>query len=320
METELQVLVARLSTQRWLPRRDALVKRALTDELFRNGLDERLAACGLELVEHPYADNVALRIRRELEQPVFGGADVWLSNNLDLKRDQIALLVVVWSLLVLPKRQKQIERRNTRSAERQNEMFAVEKPVPSTAELNISLAEATLIADFGDRLGGKTRIGIALGVLSRLGFIERRDGRIYEGPLLDLVLDYNRMARRVLDGTLADLFGTHIENIIDETPSAPDIEAPSDEEEVAGAEEVAAGEDAFRLPVAGADASPAPAESPDARPLPAAPDSLAHAEKGSRATESGSEGDVIVDHGNHSAHTDSQDPNTNESDTNVQLP
>jgi hypothetical protein len=227
MELELQTLVARLSAQRWLPRRDALVKRALTDELFRNGLNERLAACGMELVEHPYADHVALRIRRELEQPVFGGADVWLSNNLDLKRDQIALLVVVWAMLVLPKRQRQIERRNTRSSERQNEMFAVEKPVPTAAELNISVAEATLLADFGDRLGGKTRISIALGVLSRHGFIDRRDGRIYEGPLLDLVLDYNRMARRVLDGTLADLFNTRLDDFVDEsTRTAPDIDAP----------------------------------------------------------------------------------------------
>jgi hypothetical protein len=227
METELQTLVARLSAHRWLPRRDALVKRALTDELFRNGLDERLAACGLELVEHPYADHVTLRIRKALEQPVFGGAEVWLSNNLDLKRDQIALLVVLWAMLVLPKRQKQIERRNVRSAERQNEMFAVEKPVPTTAELNISVAEATLLADFGDRLGGKTRIGIALGVLSRTGFIERRDGRIYEGPLLDLALDYNRMARRVLDGTLADLFDTRLDDFVDEsTKTAPDLDAP----------------------------------------------------------------------------------------------
>lgn len=237
MEAELQTLVARLSAQRWLLRRDTLVKRALTDELFRNGLNERLAACGLELVEHPYADYVALRIRRELEQPVFGGAEVWMSNNLDLKRDQMALLVVLWAMLVLPKRQKQIERRNARSSARQNEMFAVEKPVPTAAELNLNVAEATLVADFGERLGGKTRIGIALGMLSRHGFIERRDGRIYEGPLLDLVLDYNRMARRVLDGTLADLFDTRLEEVFQDTPNAPDIDAPGVEADEEAREE-----------------------------------------------------------------------------------
>ena len=207
METELRTLVARLSAHRVLPRSDALVRRLLTDELFYSQLQERLAASGLELVEHPYADHVCLRVRRELEQPVFGGEDVWLSNNLGLKRDQIALLVVVWALLILPKRQRQIERKNEQATLRQGEMFATEKPLPTAAELNISVAEATLMADFGDRLGGRTRLTIGLGMLSRLGFIERRDGRLYEGPLLDLALDYNRMATRVLDGTLADLFG-----------------------------------------------------------------------------------------------------------------
>lgn len=207
MERELQTLVARLAAQRWLPRSDALIKRALTDDLFFNALRERLGACGLELIEHPYADHVALRIKRELEQPVFGGDDAWLSNNLELTRDQIALLVVLWALLILPKRSRQIERQHERDAQRQGEMFAAEKPLPTAAELRISLTEATLLADFGERLGGKTRLNIGLGKLARSGFIERRDGRIQEGPLLDLALDYNRMARRVLDGTLADLFG-----------------------------------------------------------------------------------------------------------------
>lgn len=208
MERELQTLVARLAAHRVLPRKDALVRKALTDELFYQALCDRLAACGLELVEHPYADHVALRVKREFEQPVFGGDDTWLSNNLDLKRDQIALLVVLWALLILPKRQRQIERQTEADRARQGEMFASEKPMPTSAEVAISIAEATLLADFGDKLGGRTRIrNFGLPVLSRLGFIERRDGRISEGPLLDLVLDYNRMASRVLDGTLAELFG-----------------------------------------------------------------------------------------------------------------
>lgn len=218
MENELRCLVARLAAQRVLPRSDALVRRALTDELFHHQLAERLAACGMELVEHPYADHVCLRIRRELEQPVFGGDDVWLSNNLDLKRDQIALLVVLWALLILPKRQRQLERKSEASTQRQGEMFVTEKPLPTAAELNLSIAETTLLADFGERLGGRTRVrNFGLPVLSRLGFIERRDGRIYEGPLLDLVLDYNRMAARILDGTLADLFGPNS----DDPPAEP---------------------------------------------------------------------------------------------------
>lgn len=206
MELELQTLSARLAAHRVLPRTDPLVRRALTDDGFRKALDERLAACGLELLEHPYAEHVSLRVPRRLEQPVFGAADAWLSNTLDLKRDQIALLVVLWALLILPKRQRQIERAESAEAARQGEMFGAEKPMPSVKDLDIHVTEAALLADFGDRLGGRTRVkNFGLPVLSRHGFIERRDGRITEGPLLDLVLDYTRMAPRILDGTLTDL-------------------------------------------------------------------------------------------------------------------
>lgn len=229
MERELQTLVARLAAHRVLPRKDALVRKALTDDLFHHALTERLAACGLELVEHPYADHVTLRIKRELEQPVFGSEDAWLSSNLELKRDQIALLVVLWALLILPKRQRQIERQTEVERLRQSEMFASEKPVPTSAELSISIAEATLLADFGERLGGKTRIrNFGLPVLSRLGFIERRDGRIHEGPLLDLVLDYQRMAGRILDGTLSELFGSGLdEDRADALPDGDDANDPT---------------------------------------------------------------------------------------------
>ncbi len=228
MERELQILVARLSAARTLPRKDPLVKRVLTDDLFFQSLTERLAACGMELVQHPYADNVCLRIKRDMEQPVFGGEDTWLSSNLNLKRDQIALLVVLWALLILPKRSRQHERMNAGSPLRQNEMFTMEKPMPTAAELGISIAEATLLADFGDKLGGRSRIkNFGLPILSRLGFIDRRDGRIFEGPLLDLALDYQRMARRVLDGTLTELFGNS---------SIDSDEAPQDDEDPAASD------------------------------------------------------------------------------------
>lgn len=246
METELQTLVARLSTHRVLPRTDAQVRRALTDDLFYNALNERLAACGLELVEHPYADNVCLRVRRDMEHAVFGGEDAWLSNNVGLKRDQIALLVVLWALLILPKRSRQHERRDAPNTQRQNEMFAVEKPLPTAADIGISVAEATLVADFGDRLGGRTRISIALPMLSRLGFIERRNGRISEGPLLDLALDYSRMAPRVLDGTLSELFGSLAEQA--EAPNETSIESPGEEDGTLNEEQPPESEDDVQLP------------------------------------------------------------------------
>lgn len=160
---------------------------------------------------------------------MFGAEDQWLSNNLELKRDQMALLVVLWAMLILPKRSRQIERKDEASTQRQSEMFAADKPLPTAAELDISIAEATLLADFDDRLSGRTRVrNFGLPVLSRHGFIERRDGRIYEGPLLDLVLDYNRMARRVLDGALADLFGQRLDEVIEPAADAGLTSEPQD--------------------------------------------------------------------------------------------
>ena len=61
-------------------------------------------------------------------------------------------------------------------------------------------------ADFGPRLGGRTKVrNFMLGKLARLGFIERRNGLITEGPLLDLALDYRVMADRIIHGTLGEI-------------------------------------------------------------------------------------------------------------------
>ena len=84
-------------------------------------------------------------------------------------------------------------------------MFAEEKPIPRDPAGPPVVAERTLLADFGDKLGGKTRISFNLGTLNRLGFVVRRKGELAEGPLLDLAFDYERTARRILDGALSDL-------------------------------------------------------------------------------------------------------------------
>jgi len=203
---DISILIARLSAQQVLPRTDTLVRRAITDSSFLEELQNRLAGCGMEFHDNPYADHVALRLKREFEAPVFGGDTHWLSNNLNLPRDAIALLVVLWALLILPKRQRQLERRHKEQPVGQGEMFAQEKPLPDAASVGISVATTAIFSDFADRLGGRMRLQTNLGLLKRLGFIEEtRKGELVEGPLLDVVLDYNRMANRILDGALTDL-------------------------------------------------------------------------------------------------------------------
>jgi hypothetical protein len=216
MDDNAANLIARLLAHRWLPRTDPDARLALVDETFRRDLDQRLAACGLELLENPYADHIALAIRRPQQVAVFGSEDAWLSSNLGLPRDAIALLVILWILIVLPKRQRQVERET--NARAQADLFALDSPIPSAATAAPVIPDRTLIADFGDKLGGKTRIGINLGLLARHGFIHRRSGEIAEGPLLDLVFDYPTLAGRIMDGCLKDLLRER-----GEAKQAPDV-------------------------------------------------------------------------------------------------
>jgi len=222
-------LIVRLLADRWLPRDDHAVRRVLVDAELRDELDRRLAASGLRLLEHPYAAHVAVGVARQHEADVFGHGDAWAASNLQLSRDAMALLVVLWSLLVLPKRQRQISRQDGERSQDQEQMFAELKPVPVGAEVVEPINERTLLADFGERLGGKQRIQMHLSSLSRHGFIVRRKERIAEGPLLDLAFDYERIAGRVMEGALAHVIAEARER--NNADNGPALEAALVEEE-----------------------------------------------------------------------------------------
>ena len=206
MDHELKTLTARLLAQRWLPRNDKLVRRALVDETFRLELDRRLADVGLRLLDNPAAAHVGVALQPELAEPVFGAGREYAASNMGLTRDEIALLVILWALIVLPKRERQVTRRELVD-DGQTDLFGgADKPVAHGETVSGTLTEASLIADFGPRLGGRTKVrNFMLGKLARLGFIERRNGLISEGPLLDLALDYRVMADRIIHGTLGEV-------------------------------------------------------------------------------------------------------------------
>ena len=119
---DAQQLAAQLLARRWLPRSHPLVKRALIDTELWNALGARLAGVGLQLVDNVHADHIAVALLRPAESAVFGETGLAANNNLDLPRDGVALLVVLWSLIVLPKRQRQVARSDAIHAG-QGEMF-----------------------------------------------------------------------------------------------------------------------------------------------------------------------------------------------------
>lgn len=201
MEFSPQQFSARLIASRYLPREDNAVRRLLVDLGFRQEVEANLAACGLRLLDHPFAAYVAVALMRETEGAVFDDGEQWQSSNIALPKDAIALLVVLWALIILPKRERQLGRE---VEDGQGDMFGnIEKAVGE--DVSRGIAENVLLEDFGKLFGGKGRISINLGVLSRLGLIERRNKVICEGPLLDLVFDYAEMAPRIIHGAMGDL-------------------------------------------------------------------------------------------------------------------
>jgi hypothetical protein len=197
-------LIARLLALRYLPREDAEIRRLLIDSSFRDEVEQRLTASGLRLLAQPFAAHVGIALTRECESAVFEQNDTWQASNIGLPKDAVALLVILWALIILPKRERQLTGEAAQQ-ETQSELFGSMKLTPLAHEASRGIPQNVLLEDYGKLLGGKTRISFSLPQLTRLGFIELKNKVIHEGPLLDLAFDYAEMAPRILNGALSDL-------------------------------------------------------------------------------------------------------------------
>lgn len=227
IESEAQDLVARLIAMQWLPRKDEQVTRLITDEIFRENVLARLKACGLCLLENPFAENVAIGLDESSTQAVMGRDTSFLSNTFGLKQDAMALLVILWALLIIPKRQKQLNASAESDSAGQMEFFPAPRLVSQEEYDRPAVKVNALISDFGGKLGKKQRITIKLGQLKRLGFVNQHNELITEGPLLDLAFDYKHMASRIIEGALADILKDP-----NHTPEAEDSIEESEAENV----------------------------------------------------------------------------------------
>jgi hypothetical protein len=142
----VRVLVCRLLAHQTLPRSDELVRRLLVDAAYREAVEGALRQVGLELAENVYAPYIAVRVARELETPVFedGRGSYW-SNNVGLSAGAMALLTILWSLLILPKRQRQQEVPGEVGTDAQTSLWNAKplKPILATSSAARSVSTAT---------------------------------------------------------------------------------------------------------------------------------------------------------------------------------
>jgi hypothetical protein len=218
----VRVLVCRLLAHQTLPRSDELVRRLFVDAAYREAVESALHQVGLELAEHVYAPYIAVRVARELETPVFedGRGSYW-SNNVGLSAGAMALLTILWSLLILPKRQRQQELAG-------DERAPAEQPAAHTSAMDIAVERKALEADFGHLFGSQIRFHGYLSELKRRGFIHERRSKITEGPLLDVLVDYSTLAPRIIEGALSRVLAARFDP--PSAASALDSSAETDEE------------------------------------------------------------------------------------------
>jgi hypothetical protein len=93
---------------------------------------------------------------------------------------------------------------------------------------DIAVERKTLEADFGHLFGSQIRFHGYLSELKRRGFIQERRGRITEGPLLDVLIDYATLAPRIIEGALSRVLAARFDQPF--SASATDASAAEDEE------------------------------------------------------------------------------------------
>lgn len=194
-------LCAHLLIRRYLPKKDA--RDLLLDDDLRDSVKRRLGGVGLELVDSYTSDHFAVRLAPHIESDVRFD---WATNT-RLPRGALALLVILWAKLVLPRRVASDEARRKRIEEAAAAEARGEPIVTSEEQtpVRIKVPRAALYAEFGHRFG-KTSFTRYVGQLKNAGFItESRAGDLREGPLLDLLIDGVQMARKLRDSVLWDM-------------------------------------------------------------------------------------------------------------------
>ncbi len=155
------------------------------DDELRARVENRLDLVGLKLLQNVYSANwgVGLSDRTSSDERL-----EW-SNNFGLERGAMALLLIIWVKLILPKRLAQEERQPEDGT-----VASLFPQIETVPQPRVSVNRDQIVAEFADLLGGITLVGKYLAQLSRgPKLIRCHGGLVEEGPLLSLVVDETKL-------------------------------------------------------------------------------------------------------------------------------
>jgi hypothetical protein len=170
---------------------------ALDHPEVRSDVERRLKEIGLVLATSAYSDHVGLRLSEE----VISHTDFDAASNLGLRSDACALLVILWSRLVLQKRTAS----ETREVPGQGQILPEDK-ADAARRFMPQYHLSAIVREFGKIIGSRTHIKSLVTTLRRLRFLAGHGDIILSGPLLELAIDGEKMIafikREVLTGLL----------------------------------------------------------------------------------------------------------------------
>jgi hypothetical protein len=208
---DAKLICARLLRETALERDEV---RALDFPEVRADVERRLGDVGLMLATSAYSRHVGLR----LSPDVTGDKAFDSASNLRLQADHCALLVVLWSRLVLQKRTAT----DSRDVPGQIALLPEDRS-KAAREFEPQLRFETLVREFGPVIGSREHLHRLVTTLRRLRFLGGRGETIEAGPLLELGIDGEKMIafirRRVLSDLLRQQPASEVES---EPPTAED--------------------------------------------------------------------------------------------------
>lgn len=156
------------------------------DESLRASVVAQLDTIGLKLLHNPKSEHWGVGLNHAT------AADDRLewSNNFGLDRGALALLLILWCKLILPKR---LADRSAESSEDKGDASTFFPELDVEPEPMSSINRDQIVAEFSDILGGVTLISKYISQLARANLIRTHGGLIKEGPLLALVVDESKL-------------------------------------------------------------------------------------------------------------------------------